>query len=421
MKINIPHVHKIEGEAGFWAKVAKTGLVEDLKINTLVGLRQIEGILVGRKVTDTPLIVSRICGICPVVHILNACCALEKALDINISAATILMRKILLASQIIHSHTLHMFFMTLADFFDIENDLELTKKFPKETKAALAVRDFGIGIVEKIGGRTVHPLTPHIGGFLKMPEKSGLAQILEESKSALDNALMLAKLFGELEYPDFRKETIFASVYSRKEYPFYAQNIIKIGDDKISAGDFYSNKIEESLKNPLVKKVKFQGKPYMLGAVSRVKNNGGLLNPSAKDVLAGFERNKGNIFKNNFYNLFFQAVEVVHFIEEVRKLAKEILSFDLNEKPKEIKFNKGSGLSAMEAPRGTLFTYFEINEKGIISDCDIITPTAQFLNNLEDDLRVLLPRINKLSRKQKERKIRSLIRCYDPCISCATH
>ena len=60
MKIIIPHIHKIEGEAGFWASVAETGKIEELKINVLEGLRQIEGILVGRRIQDIPIVVSRI-------------------------------------------------------------------------------------------------------------------------------------------------------------------------------------------------------------------------------------------------------------------------------------------------------------------------------------------------------------------------
>jgi len=76
-------------------------------------------------------------------------------------------------------------------------------------------------------------------------------------------------------------------------------------------------------------------------------------------------------------------LEVVHFVEETENLVKEIIESDLNVKPKEFKLNKGSGLSAMEAPRGTLFTYFEIDKEARIKKCNIITPTAQFLNNLE--------------------------------------
>ncbi len=62
-ELAIPHIHKIEGKAGFWAEVTKKGEVHDLKINTLLGLRQIEGILIGRRFWEVPLMAARICGI----------------------------------------------------------------------------------------------------------------------------------------------------------------------------------------------------------------------------------------------------------------------------------------------------------------------------------------------------------------------
>ncbi len=425
MKINIPHIHKIEGEAGFWARVAKSGKVEQLKVQTLLGLRQIEGILVGRKAEDAPLVVSRVCGICPVVHILNACEALEGALNITVSRTTTLLRKLMLASQIVQSHTLHVFFMTLADFLDIENDLDLMKKFPREAKTALKIRDFSLNIIEIIGGRKVHPMTPRVGGFSRLPDKKDIESLLTELPQLLEEANVLLDTFKNLEYPIIKRETNFVSVSSNNEYAFYKENSIKINDKSTSVGNFYSNKLKEDLKGTPVKRVKYEGKPYMLGAIARLKNNNRFLIPSAKRLLEDFIRQQkiteNDFFSNTFYNLFGQAVEILHFLEVSRNLLREILESDLKETQKEIKINKGSGLSAMEAPRGTLFTYLELDSGGRILNCNLITPTAQFLNNLEEDLKILVPQTLGLSEKERRRKIRSLIRAYDPCISCAVH
>lgn len=425
MKITIPHIHKIEGEAGFWAKVTKTGKIEELKFQTLLGLRQIEGILIGRRFQEVPLVVSRICGICPVPHILAACTALEKAFDVEVSENTVLLRKLLLAANIIHSHTLHLFFLSLPDFFDIENDLDLMKKFKKETKSALRIRDLALEIIKVVGGRSVHPITPQVGGFSKTPEKEKLKEILEKMPFAIEDSKFLLETFKKIEYPFLEKEIIFASVISEKEYPFYLEKILKIGKGKMTIGDFYSTKIEEDLKIPPVKKAKFLGKPYMLGAIARTKNNEEFLTTLAKENLEDFKKKNSlpdeRFFKNIYFNLFCQAVEVLHFLEVSQNLLKEILKRDLKEEKIWIKPKPASGLSALEAPRGTLFHYFEIDKEGRIFNCNIITPTAQFLANLEEDLRILLLKILKLSQKEKVRKIRALIRIYDPCISCATH
>jgi len=425
MKISIPHIHKIEGDAGFWAEVTKEGKVEGLKIQSLLGLRQIEGILVGRKVEEAPVVISRICGICPVVHILNAISAFENALSIKVSPLTVSLRKLMLAFQMIQSHALHLFFMSFPDFFNIENDLDLLKKFPREAKAAMKVRDYALDITKIVGTRVVHPLTFKIGGFRKLPEKEKLQKLLKDSDSAIENALILGKTLKKISYPKFERKINFASLYSEKEYSFYQANLVKIKEEKVTIGDFYSNKMIEDLKTPPVKKVKFRGESYMLGAIARLKNNNSLLNPKAKEILEEFIKEQGidkeKMFDNIFYNLFYQFVEVLHFIEETQKIIKEVSAMDLKENPKEIKIKKGTGLSAMEAPRGTLFDYVEIDEKGRVFSCNIITPSAQFLNNLEEDIKFYLPEIIKMSEKERIRKIRSLVRVYDPCISCATH
>ena len=75
----------------------------------------------------------------------------------------------------------------------------------------------------------------------------------------------------------------------------------------------------------------------------------------------------------------------------------------------------------MDAPRGTLFHYIEVNKHGKVVKCDIITPTVQMINNLEEDLKVYLPDIVDYNDERIKREIRKMIRAYDPCISCATH
>jgi coenzyme F420-reducing hydrogenase alpha subunit len=425
MKISIPHIHKIEGEAGFWAKVTKTGKIEELKFQTLLGLRQIEGILIGRRYFEVPIVVSRICGICPVPHILGACTAIENALNVKVSEQTVLLRKLLLAANIIYSHTLHLFFLSLPDFFNIESDLELLKKFKKESKAALRVRDVALEIAKIVGGRAVHPITPIVGGFTKLPEKEKLKEILEKIPPTIEDTNFLIETFKKIEYPEFERETLFASVFNGKDYPYYLEKIVKIGEEKFTFSDFYSVQIEEDLKSPPVKRVKFRGKTYMLGAIARIKNNGKFLTKDSREKFEEFLKERKiseeEYFKNIFHNLFSQAIEVLHFLEISQGLLREILKLPLKEEKPEIKFYPSSGLSTLEAPRGTLFHYYEIDKDGRILNCNIITPTAQFLHNIEEDLKVLLPKILKLKKKEQIRKIRSLIRIYDPCISCATH
>lgn len=398
MKLIIPHIHKILGDAGFYAKISERGEIKELRVRVLEGLRQIEGIIIGRRVFETPLIISRICGICPTSHILNACQALEKALEIKPSWQTENLRKLITAAQIIQSHAGHAFF---ASFFG--------QKLPKESEAVLKLREFALSIIEMVGGRTVHPMTPIVGGFTKIPEKSSYKKVLENSKKAKENSLLLIDFFKKMEYPGLKRKTLFCSSFSKNDYPYHKGQKVKIGDEVFSSGDFFSNQIEEDLKNPPSKRVEFQGKTYMLGPMARIKNNGAKLNQGAKLALGA----KLIDFENTFHNTFCQAVEILHFLEEIEKILKELLKEKQQQAFQKYKISQGSGLGVLEAPRGTLFTYLGVDKNGRISDCTIITPTAQFLRNLEEDLRSLAP--------LRTKKVKQLIRAYDPCIACAVH
>jgi coenzyme F420-reducing hydrogenase alpha subunit len=81
----------------------------------------------------------------------------------------------------------------------------------------------------------------------------------------------------------------------------------------------------------------------------------------------------------------------------------------------------GEGRGASEAPRGTLFHRYRIDEDGVIETARIVPPTSQNQSQIEDDLRrFVAPRLE-LSDEELTHQCEQAIRSYDPCISCATH
>ena len=116
-----------------------------------------------------------------------------------------------------------------------------------------------------------------------------------------------------------------------------------------------------------------------------------------------------------------QAVEIVHAFEEIQKLLAQYLKIKNPKLLVNFKVNPGRGASVIEAPRGILFHYYELNKDGVVTHSNIVTPTAQFLANLEADLKEFLPTLAKYDEVKQKHLIKTLIRAYDPCISCATH
>ena len=431
MHIKIDHIAKIEGHAGFTADIAG-GNVKKARLDVLEGARLLEGILRDRGIFEVSQITSRICGICPVVHTLTSLKALEQALRIEVSKQTILLRKIMMMGQILNSHALHLFFFSLSDFFGIDNDLKLIKKYPNRTKDALAIREFGNKLIEVIGGRSIHPLTPTIGGFLKIPNQQKLGELFDQSELALTAAKNLAKLFSGLNYPDFVRSAPYASLRHLSEYAFYDGLIKTPTEAKTSPAEFMNIIKEHQLRDSAIKGSLYHGKPYMVGALSRINNNHTQLNSEAKKLLKSSKIHLPSF--NPFHNILAQAIEMVHCVEEARQLLRAVLQKELKnesrtERDELIKAKlsaiKGSakGVEAIEAPRGTLYYFYEIDKEGKILNCNIITPTSQNLARLEKDLEEWLPILagKKMPKKAIEEKIKMLVRAYDPCLTCATH
>jgi coenzyme F420-reducing hydrogenase alpha subunit len=433
MEIKIEHISKIEGHAGFIADIAE-GRVKKVRIDIQEGARLLEGILRDRNIYEASQISARICGVCPVVHTLTSLKTLEGALGIEISPQTELLRKIMMMGQIINSHALHLFFFSLPDFLENKNDLDLIKKHPQRAKEALLVREFGNELVSVIGGRSIHPLTPTIGGFLKMPDRKKLEHLFISSEKIMADAKNLAKIFNTLSYPRFVRPAPYASLHQIQEYAFYDGLVKTPSDEKETPADFLKIIKEYQLENSVVKRAQYYNRPFMVGAISRLNNNHSQLNSQAKQILKEAKIHLPSL--NPFHNIVAQAVEIVHCVQEARELLQKVLRLSLENNIKEqnhlVKVRLDSlkqpafATGAIEAPRGTLYYFYEIGKNGKIINCNIITPTSQNMARLEADLEEYLPSLLEKNVKTEcdkncQAKIKMLVRAYDPCLTCATH
>lgn len=420
MNIKINHIAKIEGHTGFMASVLH-GDVKKARFEVQEGVRLIEGILVGRHYKDMPIIAQRICGICPVVHNLTAIKAIENAMKIEVSEETEKMRTVMEHAQIIHSHALHLFFLSLADFLDIENDLQLVREYPEQAKSAMKIRDYGMALVRSIGGRVIHPLTNEVGGFKKAPTKEVIWELVAHGEKTLEDARMLAEFFKDLKVPDFSRQTEYFCLAKNGGYSVYDGDLISNKGMRIPVAEFENNFHELHRPREIIKRVLADGKTsYMVGAIARVNNQSEKLSAEAATYFSQLGINLPDF--NPFHNVLYQMVEVLHSIEESTRILKELTHADLdNLLTKEYKICAGSAAAAVEAPRGTLYYWVDIDDKGYVKNANIITPTAQFLAHLEDDIEKYIPSVMDLSAKDREKKLRAFIRAYDPCISCAVH
>ena len=420
MEIRINHINKMEGHAGFMASVLK-GDVKSAKLEVKEGVRLIEGILIGRHYSDMPIIAQRICGICPVVHNLTAIKSIEKAMRVSVSAETKELRKLLEWGQIVHSHALHLFFLSLADLLDIDNDLKLVEQYPEETKMAIKIREFGMELVKVIGGRVIHPLTNEVGGFKKVPTREEIATLIERGVETLETAEKLGRFFAGFKFPEFSRETEYVCLNNGREYSIYEGDIVSNKGLKISVEKFENNFHELQKPNEVVKRVETRNRnSYMVGAIARINNNYKKLTPRAENYLESLGYRMPDY--NPFHNVSYQMVEIILAIEKSIGILKNLKDAHLeNALTQKYQVREGVGVAAVEAPRGTLYYHVDIDNKGYIKNANIITPTAQALSHLENDIAQYLVEVKDLSEEKRTQKLRGFIRAYDPCISCAVH
>ncbi len=418
MRIKIDYVAKSEGHAGLEAQIIN-GDVSLARMDVKDGARLIEGILVGRKIEEVPLIVSRICGVCPVVHNISSIKALEAALGLKIPKHISTLRKLISEAQVVQSHTLHLFYLALSDYFGVRSSIDFSKKHRQEYEKVTLIRDYVNELINVIGGRAVHPTASVIGGFLKAPEKRELEDLFERQPKVLQAAVGLLGLFKKIKLPEFSRESEYIAMSDKNEYALYDGDLTSTHGLHVPVARYTKELKEFERASKVVKLVKHDDGPYMVGALARINLNGDQLHPEAKKALRTLSFKVPNY--NTFYNLFGQMVEVIHCIEESKLLLEEALASDLGNCRVPYRVKAGKGVGGVEAPRGLLIHGYEINKEGRVVKADVITPTAQFLFNLDKDLEALLPAVADLNSEDRRQKIKMLVRAYDLCISCAVH
>ena len=402
------YVCKIEGHGDL--KLNYKGGKAKLVISE--GERLFEQLVLGRPFEDAPFITARICGVCPTSHVLASIGALESAFEVKVTPNIERMRKVMWAGQLIQSHALHLYFLALPDYMNVANAVQLHHENPEVYRQAIALKKLGDKLVEVIGGRSVHPITPVVGGFTVFPKDEALKELRNDLESHMHMALNTVELFAGFKYPSLKRETEY--LMSRNRHIISNQNLNTPLEN-------YAYAFKEATREGSTTKYGTRdGRGFMVGALARLSLDSKDLNPKAKYAL---EKLWGKDFPtyNSFHNNVAQAIEIVDLIEAAINNIEAYLDDSNRLARVPFKAKKGSGVGAIEAPRGTLYHAVKTDENGIIKLYDIVTPTVQNLINLEEDANHLMKEHAKLPEKELYHEVEMLIRAYDPCITCSVH
>jgi len=431
VKVDVHYLTRVEGHGNIVVDV-KDGKLTKCEFQVIESPRFFESMLVDREIWEAQHLTSRICGICACAHSLTSIKAAEEALGVKPSDETIMLRKLLLFTEMLDSHILHIYVLVAPDLLGVKSIVPLIKTHKPVIEMALRMKKMSDYAGEVLAGRHIHPISYCIGGLTQMPAREGLEKVYQMMLEARKDGEETIKIIKTLKFPEFQRPTQYMSLTSNEEYAMYDGDLVVNGARKTKVKDYKKLFTETVLDYSRAKIATIDNKPYTVGAISRFNNNSEQLNKKAKAVAK--ELGLKAPCYNPYLNTAIQLVEWVHCLEESIAIMEKILKGGLNEEkivvaswPKrsevgKIKYRPNTGVGCVEAPRGALFHEYSINETAHITQANCVIPTNQNIGNLEEDMRKIVPEL--LGKKTQEEitlDLEMLARSYDPCISCATH
>ncbi len=457
--ITIDPVTRIEGHAKITLHLDEAGRLSDARFH-VVEYRGFETFCEGRPFTEMAGITARICGICPVSHLLAAAKTGDKLLAVQPPQAARKLRRLLNLAQICQSHALSFFHLSSPDFLlGWESDPARRNVFglmaadPDLARAGIRLRQFGQQVLELLGGRKIHAAWAVPGGVrtpLSAEARTWILERLPEAKATVALALELFK--GLLDGPLQREQRTFGdfdSLFMGLVDPGGGWECIegairfidstgRIVADGLSEEDYaaFLGEAVESwsyLKFPFYKPLGYPEGIYRVGPLARLNVCERIGTEWADRELAEFRQRSGTaasggrIVTSSFAYHHARLVEIVACLEGIEQLvADEALMSGRIRARASLNANEAVGVS--EAPRGTLFHHYRVNDEGLITRVNLIIATGQ--NNLAMNrtvaqiAREFIPEPVAKGAEIPEpllNRVEAGIRCFDPCLSCSTH
>jgi NAD-reducing hydrogenase large subunit len=444
-RIVIDPVTRIEGHARITIQLNDAGQVDDAHFH-VTQLRGFEKFCEGRPFHEMPSLMARICGICPVSHLIASAKACDALLAVSIPPVATKLRRVMNLAQIAQSHALSFFYLSSPDLL-LGMDAEPEKRSifgvmeanPQLARDGVRLRQIGQQIIEMLGGKRIHPAWVVPGGVSEPLSAETRDQILEMMPEALKVAGRSLDWFTSVLH-QYREEiltfanfpTLFMGLIGeRGELDFY-DGTLRIGD---SSGNIIEDRLRPELyhqiigeavepfsylKSPYYSALGYPGGIYRVGPLARLNIVERCGTPLADQALADFR--KVNNRTSSFHFHYARLIEIIATFEQIESLLNEpdILSDHVRAFAAP---NSREGVGVSEAPRGTLMHHYQTDDNGLITHANLVIATGH--NNLAMNRGVLqvarhFVRGAELNEGMLNR-VEAVIRAFDPCLSCSTH
>jgi len=454
-KITIDPVTRVEGHGRVTIHLDEYGKVEDSFFH-IVEFRGFERFIQGHPYWEAPVLVQRLCGICPVSHHLAAAKAIDQLVGIDpedLTPAAFKLRKLMHYGQIFQSHALHFFYLASPDLLfgmdapvEKRNVLAVAVENKELARKGILMRKFGQEIIRAIAGKKIHGVAAVPGGvhktfdpkereyFLNGKDIPNIKTMIEWSQEIIEfikgyhekNRVLLdtfaAFPSGHLGMVD---DVGNLELYHGKLRAIDSAGNITLPD--VSTNDYQKYFLEgverwSYMKFPYLKEIGREKGWNRVGPLARMNICNAIPTPLAEKERQAYIAFTGKKVNNStLYSHWARLIEILHCAEVMNDLLHDddILSNDLVREGKP----RLEGVGIIEAPRGTLTHHYQVDEKGMITRCNLIVSTTH--NNEAMNQAVKWVANNVISQKGAItdgmlNQVEVAIRAYDPCLSCAT-
>ena len=445
--ITIDPVTRIEGHSKITIQLDDRGEVVDAQFH-VTQFRGFERITQGRPVHEMPALMARICGICPVSHMIASSKAVDDILAVEPPPTGMDLRRIINLGQIVQSNALSFFHLSSPDLlfgFDadpaVRNILGVARQNPQLAKDGIALRKWGQQIIEWLGGKRIHPEGIVPGGVatpLTAEVRDRILAGVPDAIAAVERAIAWYKtdmLRWEDEAATFGNfRSAFMGLVDRQGNVDHYGGWLRVID---ADGKFLADRVDPRQFNNLIGEAvepwsflkstywKAMGYPdgiYRVGPLARLNVADRMGTPRADEELEKFRWRVGRVAGSSFHYHYARLIDTLHGIEKIEELLRgpDILSKHVRSIAG---INRNEGIGVSEAPRGTLMHHYKVDDDGIVQWVNLIIATGH--NNMAMNRSVL-----QVARRHVKgdtitepmlNRVEAVIRCYDPCLSCSTH
>jgi NAD-reducing hydrogenase large subunit len=446
-QIVIDPITRIEGHSRITIQLDDAGEVADARFH-VTQFRGFERFVQGRPVHEMPSIMARICGICPVSHLIASSKACDEILAVEPPPTGADLRRVMNLAQIVQSNALSFFHLSSPDLlfgFDADpakrNIIGVAQADPQLALDGVGVRRFGQQIIEWLGGKRIHPAWVVPGGVdapLSAETRDRILSTIPEAIAAIERAIAWykaslvrwqdeASVFG-----DFRS-AFLGLVDEAGDIDYYDGRLRVIDPDGHLLADRidprrYQEYLGEAvepwsyLKSTYWKVLGYPAGIYRVGPLARVVVAGQMGTPRADLELDEFRRRFGRVPSSSFHYHYARLIDTLHAAERIEQLLRgpDILSPRVRAFA-DINANEGIGVS--EAPRGTLIHHYRVDDDGIVQWANLVIATGHNNLAMNESVRQVAKRYVKSAQLTEPmlNRVEAVIRCYDPCLSCSTH